>query len=440
MVAVAMPFAIRSDILVAMGREFDLSHQQQGLIQMAASWSYPFTVLLGGILCDIVGMRPLMLVACICHAAGIVLTIVSPAFGFSILLLGTFILGLADGLVESIINPLVTTLYPGQKTRHLGFLHAGWPFGLIVGGLLCLLVTRLTGSGLPDAPSAVASLSWKIKMSLVLIPIALYGLLSLKLVFPATERKESGVPMRDMLKEALRPGFLVLLFCMVLVAATEVGPDQWFGSAMTDTVGIGGIAFLVFTAGIAFFMRYNGGKLADFFSPFGLLAGSCFLAGFGLFLLGFSFTPLAALGAAALFGLGKSCLWPTLLGVSAERYPRGGAFLLAILSAFGMIAAGLAGPVMGRVYDKYTIAHLPAQVANVMVVDGRYSPVAREKLKTPADLSAVKDAEQHGAAMTFRWSAAMPVLPFVIFLVLGLVHRSRGGYRTVNISAKPGAP
>jgi len=440
MVAVAMPFAIRSDILGALGQEFDLSHQQQGLLQMAASWGYPLTVLLGGIICDIVGMKLLILLACAGHALGILLTIVSPSFGFPLLLTATAILGLADGMVESIINPLVTTLYPGQKTGRLGFLHAGWPFGLIVGGLLCLLITNLTGAGLPGASLAVVSLSWKIKTAMVLVPIVLYGVLSLGLVFPATERKESGVSTKEMLKEGLRPGFLVLLACMGLAAATEIGPDQWFGSALTDTVGIGGIAFLVFTAGIAFVLRYNGGKLAAFFGPFGLLTGSCFLAGLGLFLLGFAFTPLTALGAAALFGLGKSCLWPTILGVTSERYPRGGSFLLAIVSAVGMIVGGMAGPAMGRIYDRYTIAHLPPQVAKVAVVNGKYSPLATEKLTAPADLKAVKNAEQHGAAMTFRWSATMPILPFFIFLAFGLLHRSRGGYRAVRISDKQGIP
>ena len=435
-----MPFAIRSDILPALGREFDLSHQQQGMMQMAASWAYPIAVLLGGILCDIVGMKFLFLLACVCHAAGILLTIVSPAFGFSMLLIGTSILGLADGVVEAIINPLVTTLYPGQKTGRLGFLHAAWPFGLIVGGLLCLLITRLTGAGLPGASVALASMDWRLKMSLVFIPVLLYGALSLSLKFPQTERKESGVSTREMLQEGLRPGFLVILLCMILCAATEVGPDQWFGSAMTDTVGIGGVAFLVFTSGIAFVMRYNGGKLAGFFGPFGLLVGSCFLAGLGLFLLGFAFTPLTALGAAALFGMGKSCLWPTLLGITSERYPKGGSFLLAIVSAAGMMAGGLAGPVMGRVYDKYTISHLPSQVEKVVVVDGRYSPAAKANLVHPTDLKAVRDAEQHGAAMTFRWSAAMPVLPFFIFLGFLLLYRSRGGYRAVKLSPKRGPP
>ena len=440
MVAVAMPFAIRSDILGALGREFDLSHQQQGLMQVAASWGYPIAVLAGGILCDIVGMKFLILLACIGHAAGILLTLVSPAFGFSMLLLATSILGFADGAAEAVINPLVTTLYPGQKTGRLGFLHAGWPFGLIVGGLFCLLVNKLTGAGLPGAALAVTGISWRIKMSLVLVPIIIYGVMSMRLTFPATERKESGVSTIDMVKEGLRPGFLILLSCMILCAATEVGPDQWFGSAMTDTVGIGGIAFLVFTDGIGFVMRYNGGRLADFFGPFGLLTGSCFLAGLGLFMLGFAFTPISALGAAALFGLGKSCLWPTLLGVTSERYPRGGSFLLAILSAVGMIAGGLAGPVMGHVYDKYTIAHLPAQVEKVVVVNGRYSPAAKDKLTHAADLKAIRDAERHGAAMTFRWSATLPVLPFFIFLGFGLFHRSRGGYRAIKISRKRGIP
>jgi len=438
MVTIAMPFAIRSDILSALGREFDLSHEQQGLMQAAASWGYPFSVLAGGLLCDIVGMRLLMLMACGGHIAGIIFTILSPAFGFPVLLFATFIMGLADGTAESAMNPLVATLYPRQKTGRLSLLHAGWPLGLIIAGLLCLFVTKITGAGLPEAPAAVVSISWRIKMSLVLFPAILYGILSVGQFFPGTECRESGVSMMEMLKEGFRPGFIILLLCMILTSAAEVGPDQWFGSALKDTVGIGGIAFLVFTSCFMLVLRYNGGKLADALTPFGLLVGSCFMAGLGLWWLSHAFTPLAALAAAALFGIGKSCLWPTILGVTSERYPRGGSFLLAIMSAIGILAGGMSGPVLGRVYDRYTIVNLPATVAQAVVVDGRYSPVASAKLSAPADRAAIREAEKQGAAMTFRLSAAAPVLPLFVFLVMGIRHRMRGGYRIVNIGGKRG--
>ena len=34
------------------------------------------------------------------------------------------------------INPLIATLYPDNKTAKLNALHAWWPGGLVIGGLL----------------------------------------------------------------------------------------------------------------------------------------------------------------------------------------------------------------------------------------------------------------------------------------------------------------
>jgi MFS family permease len=220
---------------------------------------------------------------------------------------------------------------------------------------------------------------------------------------------------------------------MVFTAVTEVGPDQWMGSVMTDTVGIRGIIYLVYTAGIMFVMRTYAGTLVRFMTPFVLLAVSCVLGGGGILWLSYVTTPGVAFAAATVFGMGKALLWPILLGVTAERYPKGGAFLLALMGGTGMVAAGLAGPVLGHVYDTYTVRNLPAEVARVVVVDGRYSPAARDKLQSPVALAAVREAEKHGAAMTFRCVALTPVLPLVVYVLLFFYHRSQGGYRTIRI-------
>ena len=50
-----------------------------------------------------------------------------------------------------------------------------------------------------------------------------------------------------------------------------------------------------------------------------------------------SFAPIAGLAIAAciLVGFTGSCLWPTTLAVAADRYPRGGATMFALLGALG---------------------------------------------------------------------------------------------------------
>ncbi len=44
---------------------------------------------------------------------------------------------------------------------------------------------------------------------------------------------------------------------------------------------------------------------------------------------------VVALGACVLAGLTGSCLWPTMLAITADKYPNGGATMFGALAAFG---------------------------------------------------------------------------------------------------------
>jgi MFS family permease len=64
-------------------------------------------------------------------------------------------------------------------------------------------------------------------------------------------------------------------------------------------------------------------------------------------------TPAAAFAAAALLAIGTAFWWPTMLGITSERFPRAGALGLAIIGGTGSFATAIAGPVMGRLNDMY---------------------------------------------------------------------------------------
>lgn len=421
LVTTAMAFSIRADILKEFGTTFNIPHEYQGFINLAGIWGFPIAILLVGPLCDSLGMGRLLGLACIGHIAGVVFTIIAPAVGFPFLIAATLIIGLANGTVEAVINPLAATMYRDQKTHKLNVLHAWWPGGLVIGGLLAF--------GL----SALFQVGWQVKMAMILIPAVIYGVMIWGQKFPPTERVASGVSTKEMFREALAPGFLLLLFCMCFTAITELGPDQWVGSVLTDTVGIRGILFLVYTAGLMFVLRFFAGPLVHALSPLGLLTTCAALSAVGLFWLSHAFTPAVAFAAATVFALGKTYFWPTMLGVTSERFPRGGALLLAMMGGVGMIAAGIAGPAMGRIYDKYTIQNLTPDVEQKVVVDGKYSPEAAEKLKEtdPAAYETVKAALKQGAAMAFRYVAILPVVLVIIFGALFFYYRSIGGYKPV---------
>lgn len=63
------------------------------------------------------------------------------------LYLGQFCFSLANGTCEAVINPLTATLFPQNKTHWLNILHAGWPGGLVLGALCGLVLNAIPGIG-----------------------------------------------------------------------------------------------------------------------------------------------------------------------------------------------------------------------------------------------------------------------------------------------------
>src|SRR5262245_1856481 len=207
--ATAACFSLRGDVMPAWARHFSITQEQVGAVGSAAFLGFALSVGLGSLLCDVLGMRKLLFLAFAGHTLGTGLTIFAPSY--SVLLGASFLIGLANGLTEAVINPLIATLYPDRKTHKLNVLHAWWPGGLIAAGL--------AGYGLSAALGEDAAIGWRIKMALILLPTFIYGFLLVGARFPATERVASGVPAREMVRECARPAFLVWFFAMWLTAA-----------------------------------------------------------------------------------------------------------------------------------------------------------------------------------------------------------------------------
>ena len=61
------------------------------------------------------------------------------------------------------INPVTATMFAHRKTHYLSILHAGWPGGLVVGGLLAIAISFVEPGSLPGKV-------WQWQMAIVLIP------------------------------------------------------------------------------------------------------------------------------------------------------------------------------------------------------------------------------------------------------------------------------
>ena len=104
LVATAMTFAVRGDIMSALGSEFHLSNEHVGAIAGIAFLGFTISIVIGGQLCDALGMGRLLTMAFIAHVTGVALTIF--ANGYWTLWTGTLLIGMGNGLIEAAVNPL----------------------------------------------------------------------------------------------------------------------------------------------------------------------------------------------------------------------------------------------------------------------------------------------------------------------------------------------
>lgn len=488
LVATAFGFAVRGAVLNEWGTQFNLSEEQKGIISGVGTYPFAISIILFSLIVDKIGYGTAMVFAFLGHIVSTIATIFAPSF--EVLYLATFLYALSNGMVESVINPVVATVYKDNKTHWLNVLHAGWPGGMALGGLLAITVVML-GDRL-KLPGHL----WQWQMGVLILPILLYGFLLLGVRFPIQERVAAGVSFREMLREfgwgsayivsfliimgisqvltvfkiepismgrallfALlpavlfglwirsfgRPMFVFLTLVMFLLATTELGTDGWIQDIMGSVLKnpILGTLFIVYTATIMFVLRFFAGPIVHRISPLGLLAASSALAAVGLYWLGNAGTSAGVLFlAATLYGCGKTFFWPTTLGVVSEQYPKGGALLLNAISGVGMIAVGtIGGPAIGTLQDmdlNRAVAQAVPGIHSALVDDKKglfteYQYIDKAKIATAGltdeQANQLTSIESETKQHALAKIAVLPVIMCVCYLGLILYFKSRGGYQ-----------
>ena len=371
---------------------------------------YAVTIAIGSPLLDFIGMGLLLPMAGVLFSAGMLLMIFAGnlASGGNIyewLWFAALVTGIGWGLVETVVNPLIATLYPDEKTGKLNSVHAWWPGGLVLGGLLGVAMSHF-GFG------------WQAKLGMVFVPAVILVLLCLGVKFPPTERIAAGVSGREMFRELLNPLFFVFFASMFLTAASELAPGQWVDLALSRTVHMPGILLLVYVSALMFLMRHFAGSLVHKLSPIGVLWFSCLGAALGLVALSFANSPVTALLAATLWGTGVCYMWPTMLATSSERFPRGGALLMGLMGTAGTLSIQFVLPLMGNIFD-----HKKVELAG--------SDAAFRALPPGAELDRILGI---AAQTSFRTVAVLPAILLFVFAAIWLYDRSKGGYRPQKLS------
>jgi len=478
LVATSFGFVIRANVIGSWGIEFNLSKTQQGELLGVGLWPFALSIILFSLVIDRIGYGRTLAFAWICHVVSAIVTIL--ATNYWMLYIGTFILALGNGAVEAVINPVIATVYSKEKTKWLNILHAGWPGGMVLGGLLILIL--------------MPGLDWRWKVGMVLIPAAVYGFMMIRTKFPVHERVKAGIPYKVMLQEAgiigaiivvvimiaeigrifqwslliqivvaailiiaygvyvRTPGrimFIFLLLIMLPLATTELGTDSWITELVepvTENIGIQPGWILVYTAFLMMVLRFFAGPIVHRLKPLGLLALSSAIAVVGLILLS-KLAGVLIFVAATVYALGKTFFWPTMLGVTAEQFPKGGALTINAIGGMGMLSVGIIGAaflgnIQDKAIDKELLEQRPALHEQVvgkekMSVFGKYKAIDQQKVDSASEsdktvIASISSDAKKGALATV---AIFPIIMLICYLILVFYFRSKGGYKAVELTA-----
>jgi MFS family permease len=399
----SLSFGIRAGILNRLGSQFNLNAAELGTIAATAFWGFPLAVIIGGFLVDIIGMKRLLVIAFLLHILGIVLTIF--AGGFTSLFISTLCIGLANGTVEAACNPLVTALFPDNKTTKLNHFHLWFPGGIVIGTLLVYFIDKINLAGVN---------MWQIEVGLMLIPTLIYGYLFSKLSFPVTERVSAGVSTGEMYRALLNPLFIFMIILMFGTAITELFTGQWI-DVLLRNVSDNAILLLTIETGVMVIGRGFAGPIVHRFSPSGVLVISAILSAIGLYMLGHTTGNMLFAGA-IIFGMGVCYFWPTMLGFVAENLPKTGAVGLNLMGGAGMFAVSIYMMFMGGYYDRLIAGRLPA---------GAEMSTYANAAAGSNEANILNEAKKAAGPEIINATLLIPVALTIAFVILNLYMRNR---------------
>ncbi|MDR8390193.1 MFS transporter [Aliifodinibius sp. S!AR15-10] len=492
----AFSFVLVSNILNQLKTEFILTNGQVGYIGGAALWGMAVSLLTVGPFLEKIGFKRATQGAFVGHLAGVTLFLAAYPFAgepyaFWILFLGAIGFGAGNGMIEVAGNPMVTSLYPKNKTTKLNHFHAFFPGGMVFGGLLGWVMTQIGVIG----PVNIGH--WTLQIAIIYIPIFAYGAMILPEKFPKSETEEAGIPFMEVVKYTFtHPLVIGLILLKMVTLSIEMGPSRWIPEVL-QAAGVHGMLVFVWISGLMMVLRMFAAPFVEKFSPTGMLLGASVLTGSGLLMFAFIESGLVPLMlAGTVFACGVAFYFPTMVGLMSERFPKAGSLGIVLMIGMGFLAAGGSNAIMGEIADSYlpdgldkqqTISVLeqveqryPSYVEQAEAVSGNMEALAdlgyravdvqnalnhtqnaleyyrgnnafdgtstgnalraivdsgvsqEEELITTAS-AVLRPADNYGGRMSFYWIGPVGFLVAIVFLILFINDKKKGGYQAVRL-------
>lgn len=323
---------------VDLGGRAGLTGEQLGRISALTFAGLVGGILFTGPLADRWGGKLFSILGTLLIGVGLALLGIAP--GYPMVLIAVFVMGLGAGILDMVLSPIVAALQPDSRASALNWLHSFYGIGTVVTVLVGTFAFRL-------------GIGWRrISLTLITVPL-LVALGFIKVDLPSLILDNAGgrIALRDLCRNY---SFVAINAAIFLGGALELGLAQWLPAYAEMSLGYskwtGSISLLAFSAAMALGRIFAGliGRRVD---SFRLMLGCCWTSVVLFLLACFAPWPAVALASSVAVGLSGSCLWPTTLGVAADRFPQGGATMFGLLAAFGNLGGILMPWLVGVTSD-----------------------------------------------------------------------------------------
>ena len=291
---------------------------------------------------DRIGYRTCVVCSQVLSAVGLALLAVLPEVlpdPFTGILIAVVLYAMGAGLIEVLISPIVEACPFDNKDGVMSLLHSFYCWGM-VGVIL--------GSTVFFAVFSVKN--WHILAILWAVIPFVNAFNFLKCPIERLTEDGEGMKMGQLFRIPL---FWLMALLMVCSGASEISMAQWASafteSAMGVSKTIGDLAGPCLFAVLMGISRVFYGKMSEKLDLTKTMLGCGVLCILCYLLASLSSLPVLGLMGCALCGISVGIMWPGTLSISAQKCPKGGTVMFALLALAGDLGGSIGPSLVGSV-------------------------------------------------------------------------------------------